>query len=94
MIEKEPRIFMSCPRYRRNPQPLPDEAPKHAIDLARRQSQKSWELRAAMSLSRLWQEQGKKEEACQLLGEIYGWFSKGFDTHDLKEAKALLGELN
>ena len=50
-------------------------------------------LRAVMSLSRLWQEQGKKEEARQILTEIYGWFTEGFDTADLKEAKALLEEL-
>jgi predicted ATPase len=52
------------------------------------------ELRAVMSLSRLWQQQGKKEEARQMLAEIYGWFTEGFDTADLKEAKALLEELN
>ena len=51
------------------------------------------ELQAATSLSRLWQKQGKKEEARQLLAEIYGWFTEGFDTRDLKEAKALLDEL-
>jgi predicted ATPase len=51
------------------------------------------ELRAALSLSRLWQRQGKRAEAQQLLAEIYGWFSEGFDTADLQEAKALLDEL-
>ena len=56
-------------------------------------SAKSLELRAAMSLSRLWQRQGKKAEARQLLGDIYGWFTEGFDTADLKQAKALLEEL-
>jgi predicted ATPase len=66
---------------------------QQAIDVARRQSAKSWELRAATSLSRLWQRQGKKEEGRQLLAEIYGWFTEGFDTRDLKEAKALLDEL-
>jgi predicted ATPase len=65
---------------------------RQAIDVARRQSAKSAELRAATSLSRLWQKQGKKEEARQLLAEIYGWFTEGFDTRDLKEAKALLEE--
>ncbi len=65
-----------------------------AIDLSRRQSAKSSELRAAMSLSRLWQNQGKKDEARQMLAEIYGWFTEGFDTADLKEAKALLEELS
>src|SRR5262249_7866393 len=64
-----------------------------AIDLAQRQSAKSWELRAAMSLSRLWQRQGKRAEARQLLAPIYNWFTEGFDTADLQEAKALLAEL-
>jgi predicted ATPase len=66
---------------------------RKALDIARRQQAKSLELRAAMSLSRLWQQQGKKEEAHQLLAEIYGWFTEGFDTADLKEAKVLLEEL-
>jgi predicted ATPase len=52
------------------------------------------ELRAAMSLSRLWKRQGKKEEARQLLAEIYGWFTEGFDTADLQDAKALLQQLS
>jgi predicted ATPase len=64
-----------------------------AIEIARRQSAKSWELRAIMSLSRLWQQRGKKDEARQLLAEIYGWSTEGFDTKDLQEAKALLREL-
>jgi len=64
-----------------------------AIDIAQRQQAKSWELRAVMSLSRLWQQQGKKNEARQMLAEIYGWFTEGFDTADLKEARTLLGEL-
>jgi class 3 adenylate cyclase/tetratricopeptide (TPR) repeat protein len=64
-----------------------------AIAIARRQSAKSWELRAVMSLSRLWQHQGKKDEAQQMLAEIYGWFTEGFDTKDLQEAKTLLEEL-
>src|SRR5262249_36882788 len=64
-----------------------------AIEIARQQSAKSLELRAVMSLARLWQHQGKKDEARQLLAEIYGWFTEGFDTKDLQEAKALLGEL-
>jgi len=64
-----------------------------AVAIARRQEAKSLELRAAMSLSRLWQQQGKRKEALTLLGEIYGWFSEGFDTKDLREAKALLEEL-
>jgi adenylate cyclase len=64
-----------------------------ALQVARSQSAKSLELRAAMSLSRLWQRQGKGAEARQLLGEIYGWFTEGFDTADLKAAKKLLEEL-
>jgi predicted ATPase len=66
---------------------------RQALDVARRQQAKSWELRAAMSLSRLWQHQGKRAEARELLEEIYGWFTEGFDTADLREAKALLDEL-
>jgi predicted ATPase len=64
-----------------------------AIKIAREQQAKSWELRATISLARLWQSQGKREEARQMLAEIYGWFTEGFDTKDLQEAKALLDEL-
>jgi TOMM system kinase/cyclase fusion protein len=64
-----------------------------AMETARRQQAKSLELRAVMSLSRLWQQQGKQHEAHQLLAEIYGWFTEGFDTKDLQEAKTLLDEL-
>jgi predicted ATPase len=64
-----------------------------AIEIARHQSAKSLELRVTVSLSRLWQQQGKTEEARQMLAEIYGWFTEGFDTADLREAKALLEEL-
>jgi predicted ATPase len=65
-----------------------------AITLSRRQGAKSWELRAVTSLSRLYHQQGKKEEARQMLAEIYGWFTEGFDTVDLREAKALLEEVS
>jgi predicted ATPase len=65
-----------------------------AIDVAHHQQAKSLELRAAMSLSRLWQQQGKRDEARELLAPIYGWFSEGVDTADLQEAKALLEELS
>ena len=65
----------------------------HALDIARRQQAKSLELRAATSLSRLWQQQGKRAEARQLLAEVYSWFTEGFDTPDLREAKILLDEL-
>ena len=71
------------------------EASLHkAIEVARGQSAKSWELRATTSLARLWQEQGRIDEARQMLAEIYGWFTEGFDTPDLQEAKALLDELS
>jgi predicted ATPase len=62
----------------------------HALNTARRQQAKSLELRAAMSLSRLWQQQGQRNEARELLAPIYGWFTEGVDTADLQEAKALL----
>jgi class 3 adenylate cyclase/predicted ATPase len=67
---------------------------QRALDVARRQEAKSLELRAAMSLSRLWQQQGKRAEARQLLADVYGWFTEGFDTADPQEAKALLEELS
>jgi predicted ATPase len=65
-----------------------------AIAVARHQSAKSLELRAVMSLSRLWQQQGKQQEAHAMLAEIYNWFTEGFDTKDLQEAKTLLEELH
>jgi predicted ATPase len=67
---------------------------QQALAIARRQQAKSWELRAAVSLSRLWQQQGKRDEARELLAPIYGWFTEGFDTADLQEAKALLNDLS
>jgi predicted ATPase len=67
---------------------------RKALEVARVQEAKSWELRAAMSLSRLWQKQGKREEAHKLLADVYNWFTEGFDTPDLNEAKALLEELS
>jgi len=66
---------------------------ERALLVARQQQAKSWELRAAMSLARLWRDQGKVQEARELLASIYAWFTEGFDTRDLKEAKALLEEL-
>jgi predicted ATPase len=66
---------------------------RQALNIARRQQAKSLELRAAMSLGRLWQRQGKTEHARQLLAEVYAWFTEGFDTADLQEAQALLGQL-
>ena len=64
-----------------------------AITIAQSQSAKSWELRAATSLAKLWQRQGKRQEAYDLLAPVYNWFTEGFDTADLKDAKALLDEL-
>ncbi|HXH12589.1 MAG TPA: adenylate/guanylate cyclase domain-containing protein [Alphaproteobacteria bacterium] len=80
-------------------QATPDAAQAEAcfhqgLAIARRQQGKSWELRAAVSLSRLWQQQGRREEAHDLLAPIYGWFIEGFDTADLQEARALLQELS
>ena len=66
---------------------------RQALDIARRQQSKSLELRTATSLSRLWRQQEKQEEAHRLLAEVYGWFTEGFDTADLQEAKGLLNEL-
>ena len=66
---------------------------ERALSVARAQRAKSWELRASMSLARLWRDQGKVQQARELLAPVYGWFTEGFDTRDLKEAKALLEEL-
>jgi predicted ATPase len=66
---------------------------QHAVSVARQQQVKSWELRAAMSMARLWRDQGKPRQARELLASVYGWFTEGFDTLDLKEAKALLEAL-
>ena len=78
--------------------PEPDAAKaeayfERALAISREQQAKSWELRAAMSMARLWRDQGKRDEARDLLAPVYGWFTEGFDTLDLKEAKALLDEL-
>jgi predicted ATPase len=78
--------------------PEPDAAKAEAyfaraLEVARAQQGKSWELRAAMSMARLWRDQGKRDAARDLLAPVYGWFTEGFDTPDLKEAKALLDEL-
>jgi predicted ATPase len=67
---------------------------RQALEVAHYQKAKALELRAAMSLSRLWQQQGKRAQAHELLAPIYGWFTEGFDTADLQEAKALLEELS
>ena len=80
----------------KSPEPDAGKAEAHferALSVARQQQAKSWELRAAMSLSRLWRDQGKQQQARELLAPVYGWFTEGFDTRDLKDAKALLEEL-
>ena len=81
----------------KSPQPNTAKAEAYferALAVARQQQAKSWELRAAMSMARLWRDQGKRQEARNLLAPIYGWFTEGFDTSDLKEAKALLAKLH
>ena len=80
-------------------QAVPDSAQAEAcfdqaLDIARQQQAKSWELRAATSLARLWQQQDKRQDAYDLLAPVYGWFTEGFDTADLKDAKALLETLD
>jgi predicted ATPase len=80
-------------------QAIPDEPQaemcfQHALDIARRHQARAWELQTALSLSRLWQHQGKRAAARALLAPIYGWFTEGFATLDLQEAKALLEELS
>ena len=74
-------------------QPKAETCFHKAIAIAQSQHAKSWELRAATSLARLWQQQGKRQEAHDLLAPIYGWFTEGFDTADLQEARALLDAL-
>jgi predicted ATPase len=66
---------------------------RQALSVAQRQSAKFWELPAATSLAGLWRDQGKRDQAHELLAPVYGWFTEGFDTRDLKEAKALLDDL-
>jgi predicted ATPase len=78
------------------PGPDPQKAERYfdrALEVARAQEAKSWELRATMSVARLWRDQGKRDEARDLLAPVYCWFTEGFDTRDLKEAKGLLDEL-
>jgi hypothetical protein len=87
------KVLLADSPIRRFPVSSPEEAFLKAIDIAQKQRAKSLELRAVMSLARLWQSQGKTADARQMLAEIYGWFTEGFDTKDLQEAKALLEEL-
>jgi predicted ATPase len=74
--------------------PKAEEFFERSLAVARQQQAKSWELRAATSMARLWRDQGKAQQARELLAPVYGWFTEGFDTRDLKEAKALLEELS
>jgi len=77
----------------KTPQEEAETSLRRALDLARRQEAKSLELRAAMSLARLWQQQGKRQDAHDLLAPVYDWFTEGFDTADLQDAKTLLEAL-
>jgi class 3 adenylate cyclase/predicted ATPase len=102
-VERSKEKWLEAEVYRiagevalKSPAPDTEKAEKHferALSVAHQQQQKSWELRAAMSLARLWRDQGKVSEARELLAPVYGWFTEGFDTRDLREAKALLEEL-
>jgi predicted ATPase len=83
-------LLMALPR--RDPGEA-EERFHRAIAIARQQSARMWELRAATSLARLWRDQGRGAEAHDVLAPVYGWFTEGFDTADLKDAKALLDEL-
>jgi predicted ATPase len=88
------KFQVSGPKFQvADPQAEAEEWFWKAIDIARRQQAKSLELRASLSLARLWQQRGKQHAACNTLSEIYGWFTEGFDTADLKEAKALLEQI-
>ena len=78
----------------RSPESEAERCFQQALDIAQKQQAKSWELRAATSLARLWQKQGQTTEARELLAPVYNWFTEGFDTKDLQEAKALIEELN
>jgi predicted ATPase len=80
-------------RHRQGEEEMAEADFRDAIALAREISAKAWELRAATNLARLWCQQGRRAEARDLLASVYGWFTEGFDTPDLKEAKALLEEL-
>jgi predicted ATPase len=80
----------------KSPAPDKEKAERYfdrALSVARHQQTKSWELRAAMSMARLWRSQGKPQQARELLAPVYDWFTEGFDTLDLRQAKALLEEL-
>jgi glutathione S-transferase len=88
-----PGLFRQQTIRRLSSGPPPSSSPDRALSVARQQQAKSWELRAAMSLARLWRDQGKVQQARELLAPVYAWFTEGFDTRDLKEANALLKAL-
>ena len=90
MEKARERAGAGQPASEANQDPQADQ--QHSI--AHHQQARGWELRAAMSLARLWQQQGKRQDAYDLLAPIYGWFTEGFDTADMQEAKALLEELS
>jgi predicted ATPase len=92
-LKGELTLQAGVPSLESGAQKTAEECFQQALDIARDQQAKCFELRASMSLSRLWRQQGKGDEAHKLLAEIYGWFTEGFDTADLKDAKALLDEL-
>ena len=87
-LQGELRLQLASPEV-----PQAEACFQQALEVARRQQAKSLELRAALSLSRLWQQQGQRQAARELLAPIYGWFTEGFDTTDLQEAQVLLAEL-
>jgi len=92
-VESEKLKVPSTQHLAPNTQAEAEQCYLKAIAIAQQQQAKSWELRAATSLARLWQQQGKPTEAHDLLAPVYNWFTEGFDTADLKEAKALLEAL-
>ncbi len=102
-VERTEERFYEAELYRLQGQLLLQQSPDNAteaeacfhraLDVSRNQAAKSWELRAAISLARLWEQQGKTGEAQELLAPVYNWFTEGFDTADLKDAQALLDEL-
>ncbi len=102
-VERTEERFYEAELYRLKGELLLQQSPDNAteaaacfhtaLDVSRNQAAKSWELRAATSLARLWRQQGKNAEARGLLAPVYDWFTEGFDTADLQDAKALLAEL-
>jgi predicted ATPase len=86
-------IRAPTPLLRQGQYEVAEELYRKALSIAEAQEAKLWELRAGVSLARLWGEQGRRVEARDLLAPVYGWFTEGFDTADLKDAKALLDEL-